>query len=197
MKLSSPVTFNKHVQPVCVTSSSLEFKNRNDCWVTGWGNIGERQSEAGDRRGGGGEHCPPGPVPAHTAAAGAPPRSVPTLPSLCPPQQSALTPSPPPPRSSAFCTHTQLPLPSGGFEPGARDQGPPAQTCSPRLQGCARFWGALIRKALGFFFFWRYCSQSIKIILLKCTIQGLPWWWWLRLCPSTAGGHGFNPWLGN
>ncbi|XP_070635598.1 testisin-like isoform X5 [Bos indicus] len=43
VKLSSPVTFNKHVQPVCVTSSSLEFKNRNDCWVTGWGNIGERQ----------------------------------------------------------------------------------------------------------------------------------------------------------
>ena len=114
-----------------------------------------------------------------------------------PPQQSAFTPSPPPPRSSAFCTHTQLPLPSGGFEPGARDQGPPAQTCSPRLQGCARFWGALIRKAPGFFFFWRYSSQSIKIILLNCTIQGLPWWWWLRLYPSTAGGHGFNPWLGN
>ncbi|XP_060261877.1 testisin-like isoform X4 [Ovis aries] len=49
VKLSSPVTFNKHVQPVCVTSSSLEFKNRNDCWVTGWGDIRERQSEAGDR----------------------------------------------------------------------------------------------------------------------------------------------------
>uniref|UniRef100_A0AC11CRB9 Uncharacterized protein n=1 Tax=Ovis aries TaxID=9940 RepID=A0AC11CRB9_SHEEP len=43
VKLSSPVTFNKHVQPVCVTSSSLEFKNRNDCWVTGWGDIRERQ----------------------------------------------------------------------------------------------------------------------------------------------------------
>ncbi|XP_060261876.1 testisin-like isoform X2 [Ovis aries] len=44
VKLSSPVTFNKHVQPVCVTSSSLEFKNRNDCWVTGWGDIRERQN---------------------------------------------------------------------------------------------------------------------------------------------------------
>ncbi|XP_040122266.1 serine protease 41-like, partial [Oryx dammah] len=43
VKLSSPVTFNKHVQPVCVVSSSLEFKNRNDCWVTGWGDIRERQ----------------------------------------------------------------------------------------------------------------------------------------------------------
>uniref|UniRef100_A0A8C6FLI0 Peptidase S1 domain-containing protein n=1 Tax=Moschus moschiferus TaxID=68415 RepID=A0A8C6FLI0_MOSMO len=45
VKLSSPVTFNKHVQPICVMSSSSEFKNRNDCWVTGWGDIRERESE--------------------------------------------------------------------------------------------------------------------------------------------------------
>ncbi|XP_043312154.1 serine protease 33 isoform X2 [Cervus canadensis] len=41
VKLSSPVTFNKHVQPICIVSSSEEFKNRNDCWVTGWGDISE------------------------------------------------------------------------------------------------------------------------------------------------------------
>ncbi|XP_070316287.1 serine protease 41-like isoform X1 [Odocoileus virginianus] len=41
VKLSSPVTFNKHVQPICIVSSSSEFKNRNDCWVTGWGDISE------------------------------------------------------------------------------------------------------------------------------------------------------------
>ncbi|CAI9172662.1 unnamed protein product [Rangifer tarandus platyrhynchus] len=41
VKLSSPVTFNKHVQPICIVSFSSEFKNRNDCWVTGWGDISE------------------------------------------------------------------------------------------------------------------------------------------------------------
>ncbi|XP_007453723.1 PREDICTED: putative serine protease 41-like [Lipotes vexillifer] len=39
LKLSSSVTFNKHIQPVCVLSSSSEFKNRDDCWVNGWGDI--------------------------------------------------------------------------------------------------------------------------------------------------------------
>ncbi|KAM9059302.1 LOW QUALITY PROTEIN: testisin-like [Megaptera novaeangliae] len=44
LKLSSSVTFNKHIQPVCVLSSSFEFKNRDDCWVTGWGDIHEKKN---------------------------------------------------------------------------------------------------------------------------------------------------------
>ncbi|XP_007452619.1 PREDICTED: testisin-like, partial [Lipotes vexillifer] len=43
LKLSSSVTFNKHIQPVCVLSSSSEFKNRDDCWVNGWGDIHEKK----------------------------------------------------------------------------------------------------------------------------------------------------------
>ncbi|KAB0401459.1 hypothetical protein E2I00_009243, partial [Balaenoptera physalus] len=44
LKLSSSVTFNKHIQPICVLSSSFEFKNRDDCWVTGWGDIHEKKN---------------------------------------------------------------------------------------------------------------------------------------------------------
>ncbi|XP_004270510.2 serine protease 41 [Orcinus orca] len=44
LKLSSSVTFNKHIQPVCVLSSSSEFKNRDDCWVNGWGDIHEKKN---------------------------------------------------------------------------------------------------------------------------------------------------------
>ncbi|XP_024615386.1 serine protease 41-like [Neophocaena asiaeorientalis asiaeorientalis] len=39
LKLSSSVTFNKHIQPCPVLSSSSVFKNRDDCWVNGWGDI--------------------------------------------------------------------------------------------------------------------------------------------------------------
>ncbi|XP_007100201.1 serine protease 41-like [Physeter macrocephalus] len=45
LKLPSSVTFNKHIQPVCVLSSSSEFKNRDDCWVTGWGDIHEKKTD--------------------------------------------------------------------------------------------------------------------------------------------------------
>ncbi|XP_006903293.1 PREDICTED: testisin [Elephantulus edwardii] len=44
LKLSSSVTYRKHIQPVCVLSSFFEFQNRTDCWVTGWGNIQENES---------------------------------------------------------------------------------------------------------------------------------------------------------
>ncbi|XP_067564582.1 serine protease 41 [Pseudorca crassidens] len=44
LKLSSSVTFNKNIQPVCVLSSSSEFKNRDDCWVNGWGDIHEKKN---------------------------------------------------------------------------------------------------------------------------------------------------------
>ncbi|XP_023472291.1 testisin-like [Equus przewalskii] len=41
LKLSSSVTYNKYIQPICVQASSFEFQNRTDCWVTGWGDITE------------------------------------------------------------------------------------------------------------------------------------------------------------
>ncbi|XP_040325142.1 testisin-like, partial [Herpailurus yagouaroundi] len=43
LKLSSSVTYNKYIHPVCVAASSSEFQNQTDCWVTGWGHIGEDQ----------------------------------------------------------------------------------------------------------------------------------------------------------
>ncbi|XP_040491420.1 testisin-like isoform X2 [Ursus maritimus] len=43
LKLSSSVTYNKYIQPICVLTSSSEFQNRTDCWVTGWGDIQEDQ----------------------------------------------------------------------------------------------------------------------------------------------------------
>ncbi|XP_077930171.1 testisin-like [Halichoerus grypus] len=44
LKLSSSVTYNKYIQPICVLTSSSEFQNRTDCWVTGWGDIQEDQA---------------------------------------------------------------------------------------------------------------------------------------------------------
>uniref|UniRef100_A0A8C3WML7 Serine protease 21 n=1 Tax=Catagonus wagneri TaxID=51154 RepID=A0A8C3WML7_9CETA len=41
VKLSSSVTYSKHIQPICVLASSSEFQNRTDCWVTGWGDVTE------------------------------------------------------------------------------------------------------------------------------------------------------------
>uniref|UniRef100_A0A671F5H3 Serine protease 21 n=1 Tax=Rhinolophus ferrumequinum TaxID=59479 RepID=A0A671F5H3_RHIFE len=43
LRLSSSVTYNKYIQPVCILASSTEFQNRSDCWVTGWGDIEEEQ----------------------------------------------------------------------------------------------------------------------------------------------------------
>ncbi|XP_066238934.1 testisin-like isoform X1 [Saccopteryx leptura] len=41
LRLATPVTYDKFIQPICVLASSLEFQNRTDCWVTGWGDIEE------------------------------------------------------------------------------------------------------------------------------------------------------------
>lgn len=49
LKLSSPVNYNNYIQPICLMNSTSKFENRTDCWVTGWGDIGEDQSEAGYR----------------------------------------------------------------------------------------------------------------------------------------------------
>lgn len=50
VKLSAPVTYTNHIQPICLQASTFEFQNRTDCWVTGWGNIKEDEGEAGDRQ---------------------------------------------------------------------------------------------------------------------------------------------------
>nr|XP_008519404.1 PREDICTED: testisin-like isoform X1 [Equus przewalskii] len=49
LKLSSFVTYNKYIQPICVQASSSEFQNQNNCWVTGWGFLNETNREAGDK----------------------------------------------------------------------------------------------------------------------------------------------------
>uniref|UniRef100_A0A8C8YIB1 Serine protease 21 n=1 Tax=Prolemur simus TaxID=1328070 RepID=A0A8C8YIB1_PROSS len=41
VKLSTSVTYTNHIQPICLLASTLEFENRTDCWVAGWGNIEE------------------------------------------------------------------------------------------------------------------------------------------------------------
>ncbi|XP_015977705.2 testisin-like [Rousettus aegyptiacus] len=41
LKLSSAVTYNKYIKPICVLDSFRNFQNRTDCWVTGWGDIRE------------------------------------------------------------------------------------------------------------------------------------------------------------
>ncbi|XP_039741010.1 serine protease 41-like [Pteropus medius] len=41
LRLSSSVTYNKYIKPICVLASSADFQNRTDCWVTGWGQIRE------------------------------------------------------------------------------------------------------------------------------------------------------------
>lgn len=50
LKLSSAVTYNKYIKPICVLDSFRNFQNRTDCWVTGWGDIREDMGEAGDKR---------------------------------------------------------------------------------------------------------------------------------------------------
>ncbi|CAK6444781.1 unnamed protein product [Pipistrellus nathusii] len=41
LRLTSPVSYSKSIQPICVFASFKEFQNRSDCWVTGWGDIQE------------------------------------------------------------------------------------------------------------------------------------------------------------
>ncbi|XP_044187008.1 transmembrane protease serine 9-like [Thunnus albacares] len=40
LKLSSPVTFNDFILPVCLAASDSTFNDGVDTWITGWGNIG-------------------------------------------------------------------------------------------------------------------------------------------------------------
>ncbi|KAM4820099.1 testisin-like [Thomomys bottae] len=44
IRLSSSVTYSSNIQPICLTARTSPFQNRTDCWVTGWGDIGEDES---------------------------------------------------------------------------------------------------------------------------------------------------------
>ncbi|KAM4525598.1 testisin isoform 3-T4 [Odontesthes bonariensis] len=44
MKLSSPVTFNNYIRPVCLASSASQIFNSTSCWATGWGNLRNNES---------------------------------------------------------------------------------------------------------------------------------------------------------
>ncbi|XP_053269800.1 polyserase-2 isoform X1 [Pleuronectes platessa] len=39
MKLSSTVTFNNYIRPICLASTTSEFFNSTLCWATGWGRL--------------------------------------------------------------------------------------------------------------------------------------------------------------
>ncbi|KAK5905893.1 hypothetical protein CgunFtcFv8_001808 [Champsocephalus gunnari] len=41
MKLSSAVSFNDYIRPVCLASNSSQFHNSTSCWGTGWGRLGK------------------------------------------------------------------------------------------------------------------------------------------------------------
>lgn len=40
LHLSSPVTFNDYIQPVCLAAQNSNFPSGTKGWVTGWGQIG-------------------------------------------------------------------------------------------------------------------------------------------------------------
>ncbi|XP_077130104.1 serine protease 33-like [Ranitomeya variabilis] len=39
VKLSSPVTYTRYIQPICLPAASVTFPCGLECWVTGWGTI--------------------------------------------------------------------------------------------------------------------------------------------------------------
>ncbi|KAG8433554.1 hypothetical protein GDO86_017743, partial [Hymenochirus boettgeri] len=45
VKLTRPVQYTKFIQPICVPSSSSNFTQGMECWVTGWGNINFQVSQ--------------------------------------------------------------------------------------------------------------------------------------------------------
>ncbi|XP_055360546.1 transmembrane protease serine 9-like [Betta splendens] len=43
MQLTSSITFNNYIRPICLASSSSQFYNSTPCWATGWGRLGSDQ----------------------------------------------------------------------------------------------------------------------------------------------------------
>nr|XP_012599252.1 serine protease 41-like isoform X2 [Microcebus murinus] len=44
LRLATPVTYTKYIQPICVLSSTFMFQHRPNCWVTGWGVLSENDT---------------------------------------------------------------------------------------------------------------------------------------------------------
>ena len=44
IKLSSPISYTERVKPICLPSSGLDFSAGTQCFVTGWGKLGESGS---------------------------------------------------------------------------------------------------------------------------------------------------------
>lgn len=44
LRLRTPVTFSKHVQPICLPEPGLNLKVGTQCWVTGWSQVKQRFS---------------------------------------------------------------------------------------------------------------------------------------------------------
>lgn len=42
LQLSTPVTFSKYVQPICLPEPNDDLKIGTPCWVTGWGQVKQR-----------------------------------------------------------------------------------------------------------------------------------------------------------
>uniref|UniRef100_W5LV93 Peptidase S1 domain-containing protein n=1 Tax=Lepisosteus oculatus TaxID=7918 RepID=W5LV93_LEPOC len=42
LRLNKPVSFTAYIQPICLASNISSFQNGTQCWVTGWGNIGNQ-----------------------------------------------------------------------------------------------------------------------------------------------------------
>ncbi|XP_049633645.1 probable threonine protease PRSS50 [Suncus etruscus] len=42
LQLSTPVTFSKYVQPICLPEPNTDLKIGTPCWVTGWGQVKQR-----------------------------------------------------------------------------------------------------------------------------------------------------------
>lgn len=44
VRLKTPVTFNKYVQPICLPKHNFSLKVGTQCWVTGWGKTKQHSS---------------------------------------------------------------------------------------------------------------------------------------------------------
>ncbi|MBN3313548.1 TMPS9 protease, partial [Atractosteus spatula] len=49
LRLSSSVSFNNYIQPICLADSSSSFYTGTSCWVTGWGYTSEGVSLSGNQ----------------------------------------------------------------------------------------------------------------------------------------------------
>ena len=48
VRLDSPVTFTRHVRPVCLAANNSVFYSGTESWITGWGTV-DQGGESKDR----------------------------------------------------------------------------------------------------------------------------------------------------